>query len=156
TQTPLSKKVMSIPHPTTQPANSPTPPHTHQSPPNSVGPLTNHVHPSPPTVTITPSHIRSLGTATPRPPEPKAPTRPSGTAPAMAGQQRSQLRASAGTPTAASFATRIAELDDPTAAYMRELIESVEATRIGEEALRSEGRGEVPESCEREEGGGGW
>ncbi|KFY46378.1 hypothetical protein V495_02521 [Pseudogymnoascus sp. VKM F-4514 (FW-929)] len=132
---------MSIPHPTTQSANAPIPPPTHQGLSNGDSPLTNHVHPSPPTVSITPSHIPSLGTATPRPPEPTSFTRPSGTAPAMTGQQHPHPRLLAGTPTAGSFATRIAELDDPTASYMRELIESVEAARIGGEALRSDGRG---------------
>ena len=58
----------------------------------------------------------------------------------MTGQQNPQPRTLAGTPTAASFAARLAELDDPTATYMRELIESVEAARIEEGALSGEGR----------------
>jgi hypothetical protein len=60
----------------------------------------------------------------------------------MTGQQHPHPRLLAGTPTAASFATRLAELDDPTATYMRELLESVEAARIGGEAPRCEGRRE--------------
>ncbi|KFZ04082.1 hypothetical protein V502_10425 [Pseudogymnoascus sp. VKM F-4520 (FW-2644)] len=80
--------------------------------------------------------------ASPAPQLPAPLTRPSGSTPTMTGQQHSQPRALAGIPTAASFATRLAELDDPTATYMRELIESVEAARIGGEALTGEGRGD--------------
>lgn len=43
----------------------------------------------------------------------------------------------------ASFATCIGEVDHPTGTYMHELIESVEATRIGERELRREGGGTV-------------
>lgn len=60
----------------------------------------------------------------------------------MTGQQHSELCAPAGTPTAASFATRISELDDPAATYMRELIESVEAAKIGGEVMGGERREE--------------
>lgn len=60
----------------------------------------------------------------------------------MTGQRHPQRRALAGTPTAASFATRLGELDDPTATYMRDLIESVEVARIGGEAMRGGGRGD--------------
>ncbi|OBT44853.1 hypothetical protein VE00_04990 [Pseudogymnoascus sp. WSF 3629] len=122
---------MSIPHSTTQPANSSPPPSTHQNLSNGVGPLTNHVHPTPTSVTITPSHLPSLGTTSSQPQTQAPLTRPSGFTPTMTGQQHPQPRPLAGTPTAVSFARRIGEMDDPTAVYMRELIESVEATRIG-------------------------
>ncbi|KFY89487.1 hypothetical protein V500_05650 [Pseudogymnoascus sp. VKM F-4518 (FW-2643)] len=133
---------MSTPHPATQPATSPPPPPTHQGLSNGVGPLTNHVHTPPSTVTMTSPNIPGLGTTSPAPQTPAPFTRPQGSTPTMTVQQRPQPRALAGTPTAASFATRLAQLDDPTATYMRELIESVEAARIGGEALRGEGRGD--------------
>ncbi|KFY71008.1 hypothetical protein V499_08776 [Pseudogymnoascus sp. VKM F-103] len=122
---------MSIPHSTGQPANPPPPPSSHQNLSNGVGALTNHVQPPPPTITITPSHLPSLETTSPTPQTPTPLTRPSGFTPATTTQQHPQPRALAGTPTAASFARRIGEMDDPTAVYMRELIESVEAARIG-------------------------
>lgn len=60
----------------------------------------------------------------------------------MTGQQHSQPRPLTGSLTAASFASRLGELDDGTAAYIRELIESVEVERIGGGALGVEGSGE--------------
>ncbi|OBT98007.1 hypothetical protein VE01_03877 [Pseudogymnoascus verrucosus] len=122
---------MSIPYSTGQPANPPPPPSSHQNLSNGVGALTNHVHPPSPTVTITLSHLPSLGTTSPTPQAPNPLTRPSGFTPATTGQHHSQPRAMAGAPIAVSFARRIGEMDDPTAVYMRELIESVETARIG-------------------------
>ncbi|OBT62755.1 hypothetical protein VE03_07089 [Pseudogymnoascus sp. 23342-1-I1] len=124
---------MSTPVSTTQPANSPPHSPTHQGLSNDVGLLTNHVHPPPSavTITITPPHLPSLGTTSATPQTPAPLTRPSASTPTMAGQQNPPPRALAGTPTAASFASRLGELDDPTATYMRELIVSVEAARIG-------------------------
>lgn len=137
---------MSIPHFAAQPATSPPPPSTHQGLSNGVDPLTNHVLSPPSTVTITPSYLSSLGTTSRRSQAPAPLTRPSGSTPMMTGHQHPQPRALARTPTAASFATRLAELDGPTATYMRELIESVEAARIGGGALRGEGRVTASES----------
>ncbi|OBT84011.1 hypothetical protein VE02_07085 [Pseudogymnoascus sp. 03VT05] len=122
---------MSIPPSTTQPTNSPPPPPIHQNLSNGVGSLTNHVQTTLSTITFTPSHPPSLGTNPPQPQTPASLTRAPGFTSATIGQQQTQPRPLAGTPTAASFARRIGEMDDPTAVYMRELIESVEAARIG-------------------------
>ncbi|KFY63688.1 hypothetical protein V496_03789 [Pseudogymnoascus sp. VKM F-4515 (FW-2607)] len=135
---------MSTPHPITQPANSSPPSLTHQGLPNGIGPLTNHVHPTSSTVTITPSHLPSFGTTSTTPQTPAPLRRPSSSTPTI-DRAAAPTTSRPGWDTNCGFfcdKTWQLKLDDPTATYMRELIEDVEAARVGGEGLRGGGRGD--------------